>query len=120
VIDPLSTETSEFWKNYGEFNNVDASKIQTEVFRLPATCFAEQDGTFTNSGRVIQWHWKGADGPGESKSDQEIMAGLFTRVGGTSKDTAFAEERHFELPVAGILRRHPAFLRHKKIQPVER
>jgi len=80
VIDPLSTETSEFWKNYGEFNNVDASKIQTEVFRLPATCFAEQDGTFTNSGRVIQWHWKGADGPGESKSDQEIMAGLFTRL----------------------------------------
>jgi formate dehydrogenase major subunit len=80
VIDPLQTETSEFWKNYGEFNDVDSSKIQTEVFRLPATCFAEQDGTFTNSGRVIQWHWKAADGPGESKSDCEIMATLFNKV----------------------------------------
>ena len=80
VIDPLATETSEFWKNYGEFNDVDSSKIQTEVFRLPATCFAEQDGTFTNSGRVIQWHWKGADGPGESKSDQEIIAALFSKL----------------------------------------
>ena len=54
VIDPLETETGEFWKNYGEFNDVDSSSIQTEVFRLPATCFAEQDGSFTNSGRVIQ------------------------------------------------------------------
>ena len=80
IVDPLSTETSEFWKNYGEFNDVDASKIQTEVFRLPGTCFAEQDGSFTNSSRVIQWHWKAADGPGESKSDQEIMAALFTRL----------------------------------------
>ena len=80
VIDPLETETGEFWKNYGEFNNVDSSQIQTEVFRLPATCFAEQDGTFTNSGRVIQWHWKAADGPGESKSDQEIIANLFMRM----------------------------------------
>jgi formate dehydrogenase major subunit len=40
IMDPLATETSEFWKNHGEFNDVDASKIQTEVFRLPTTCFA--------------------------------------------------------------------------------
>ena len=80
VIDPLATETGEFWKNYGEFNDVDSSKIQTEVIRLPATCFAEQDGTFTNSSRVIQWHWKAADGPGESKSDQEIIAALFMKL----------------------------------------
>jgi len=80
VIDPLATETGEFWKNYGEFNDVDSSKIQTEVIRLPATCFAEQDGSFTNSSRVIQWHWKAADGPGESKSDQEIIAALFMKL----------------------------------------
>jgi anaerobic selenocysteine-containing dehydrogenase len=66
-MDPLATDTSEFWKNHGEFNEVDAAKIQTEVFRLPANLFAEDTGSFTNSGRVIQWHWKAADGPGESK-----------------------------------------------------
>ncbi len=85
VIDPLATETSEFWKNYGEFNDVDTASIQTEVIRLPATCFAEQDGSFTNSGRVIQWHWKAADGPGESKSDQEIIAALFMKLRGMYK-----------------------------------
>lgn len=40
---PLVTETSEFWRNAGEANDVDPSKIQTEVFRLPTTCFAEED-----------------------------------------------------------------------------
>jgi anaerobic selenocysteine-containing dehydrogenase len=67
IMDPLATDTSEFWKNHGEFNEVDASKIPTEVFRLPANLFAEETGSFTNSGRVIQWHWKAADGPGESR-----------------------------------------------------
>lgn len=44
IMDPLATETSEFWQNHGEFNDVDPAKIQTTVFRLPTTCFAEEDG----------------------------------------------------------------------------
>jgi formate dehydrogenase major subunit len=80
VMDPLATETAEFWRPFGEFNEVDPAQVQTEVFRLPATLFAEEDGSFTNSGRVIQWHWKAADGPGEALSDLEIMGTLFTRL----------------------------------------
>jgi len=80
IMDPLATETSEFWKNYGALNDVDSSKIQTEVFRLPTTCFAEEDGSLTNSSRWLQWHWKGANPPGEARSDLEIMAGLFLRL----------------------------------------
>src|SRR5258708_7956615 len=34
IMDPLATETSEFWRNYGELNDVDSSKIHTELFRL--------------------------------------------------------------------------------------
>ncbi|MBV5337901.1 MAG: formate dehydrogenase, partial [Deltaproteobacteria bacterium] len=80
VMDPLATDTSEFWKNFGEFNEVDPAKIPTEVFRLPTTLFAETSGSFTNSGRVIQWRWKAVDGPGDSKDDTEIMASLFLRL----------------------------------------
>jgi anaerobic selenocysteine-containing dehydrogenase len=58
VIDPLVTETSTFWQNHGESNDVDPAAIQTEVFRLPSTCFAEEDGSIANSGRWLQWHWK--------------------------------------------------------------
>jgi formate dehydrogenase major subunit len=80
IMDPLATETSEFWRNYGELNDVDSSKIATEVFRLPTTCFAEENGTLVNSARWLQWHWKGANPPGEARSDLEIMAGIFTRM----------------------------------------
>ncbi len=77
IIDPLATETSEFWKNYGEFNDVSTESIQTTVFRLPSSCFAEEEGSVTNSSRWLQWHWKGAEAPGEAKGDLEIIAGLF-------------------------------------------
>jgi formate dehydrogenase major subunit len=80
IIDPLATETSEFWKNYGEYNDVKSEEIQTAVFRLPSTCFAEEDGSLTNSGRWLQWHWKGAEPPGQAKGDPEIVADLFMRI----------------------------------------
>lgn len=80
IMDPLATETSEFWRNFGAHNDVDPSKIQTEVIRLPVTCFAEEDGALVNSGRWLQWHWKGADPPGEARTDIEIMAELLTRL----------------------------------------
>jgi formate dehydrogenase major subunit len=80
VIDPLVTDTSEFWKDHGELNSVDASKVQTEVFRLPCNLFAEETGSYTNSGRVIQWHWQAAEGPGESISDTEVVAMIFQKL----------------------------------------
>ncbi|MGF6935306.1 formate dehydrogenase major subunit [Paraburkholderia sp. UCT70] len=86
IMDPLATETSEFWRNHGEFNDVDASKIQTEVFRLPTSCFAEENGSLVNSGRVLQWHWRGAEPPGEAKTDLEIMGSLFVRIRRLYKD----------------------------------
>jgi formate dehydrogenase major subunit len=79
-IDPLVTETSNFWQNHGELNPVDPAKIQTEVFRLPSSCFAEEDGSLVNSGRWLQWHWKAAEPPGEARNDVEIVADLFTRI----------------------------------------
>ena len=80
VIDPLATETSEFWKNFGEFNEVNPAAIKTEVFRLPSGCFAEEDGSLVNSSRLLQWHYKGEDPPGEAKGDAEIIAGLFLKL----------------------------------------
>ena len=80
VIDPLITETSTFWRNVGEFNPVQSEKIETEVFRLPSGCFAEEDGSLTNSGRCLQWHYKGAEPPGEAMTDLEILGELFFRI----------------------------------------
>jgi len=80
TIDPLPTETASFWERAGEYNEVDPAAIQTEVFRLPSTCFAEEDGSLTSSGRWLQWHWKGAEPPGEAKTDVGIMATIFLEL----------------------------------------
>jgi formate dehydrogenase major subunit len=80
IMDPLATETSEFWRNFGEHNDVDPSKIHTEVFRLPTSCFAEEYGALTNSSRWLQWHWKGAEPPGDARSDLQIMGELLVRL----------------------------------------
>ena len=80
VMDPLDTETSRFWQDFGPQNPSDPAKIQTEVFQLPTTCFAEESGSLVNSARWLQWHWKAADGPGEAKSDIRIMTGIFHRM----------------------------------------
>ena len=79
-MDPLDTETSRFWENFGPQNPSDPASIQTEVFQLPTTCFAEENGALVNSARWLQWHWKAAPPPGEAQADIWIMAGLFHRL----------------------------------------
>ncbi|AZI87648.1 formate dehydrogenase-N subunit alpha [Kosakonia sp. CCTCC M2018092] len=80
VIDPLATESSTFWQNHGEMNDVDPAAIQTEVFRLPSSCFAEENGSIANSGRWLQWHWAAAEPPGEALHDGKILGRLFMRL----------------------------------------
>lgn len=80
VMDPLKTETARFWENHGEFNPADPAKIQTEVFELPTTLFAEDTGSLVSSGRMLQWHWAGQDAPFEAKSDVWIMAQIHLRL----------------------------------------
>ena len=80
TMDPLETETARFWENHGEFNPVDTASIQTEVIQLPTTCFAEEEGSLTNSGRWLQWHWAAGSPPGEAQHDTWIMGQIFTRL----------------------------------------
>ena len=80
VMDPLQTETSRFWKDEGVHNDVKPESIKTEVFELPTTCFAEDEGSLVNSGRWLQWHWPGQEPPGEAKTDTWIMAQLQLRL----------------------------------------
>jgi formate dehydrogenase major subunit len=80
VMDPLQTETARFWQNHGEFNQADPASIQTEVFELPTTCFAEDEGGLVNSSRWLQWHWPGQEPPFEARTDIDIMAALHLRL----------------------------------------
>ena len=50
------------------------------MIQLPTTCFAEDEGSLTNSGRWLQWHWAGGTPPGEAEIDTWIMAQLHLRL----------------------------------------
>lgn len=80
TMDPLDTETSRFWEDFGPQNPSKPEDVQTEVFQLPTSCFAEENGSLVNSARWLQWHWKAAEAPGQARSDLWIMANLFRRL----------------------------------------
>jgi formate dehydrogenase major subunit len=76
VMDAFATTSSEFWQAPG----VDASKVDTEVFALPCTHWIEKDGSFTNSGRWLQWKDQVIPPEGEARHDHWILADVFLRV----------------------------------------
>src|ERR1044071_8355005 len=80
VVENVETETAVFWKAPAEEETLPANQIKTEVYLLPASGFAEKDGTFTNSARWMQWKWRATDPPGQAKSDQEIVARMVVAV----------------------------------------
>ena len=71
VKDNWLTETAMYWKNAPEITNgeVNAADIATEVFFFPATQVGEYEGSFTNTQRMLQWHSKAADPPGDCRTD---------------------------------------------------
>jgi formate dehydrogenase major subunit len=115
VAENFETETAAFWKaksSAGEYypNTTDAADIATEVFLLPASCFAEKDGTFVNSSRWLQWKNKALDAPGEAMDDQAIIARLFLKIrelyaqeGGPGAESLLAVDWTYGNPLAPSL-----------------
>jgi len=68
VKDNWLTETATQWKSGPEIENgaVKVEDIATEVFFLPATHVGEYDGSFTNTQRMLQWHFKAAEAGGNA------------------------------------------------------
>jgi formate dehydrogenase major subunit len=64
-------ESATFWQNGPEIETGElrSDEIGTEVFFLPAAAHTEKDGSFTNTQRLLQWHHKAVEPPGEARSD---------------------------------------------------
>ncbi|HYG69141.1 MAG TPA: molybdopterin dinucleotide binding domain-containing protein, partial [Anaeromyxobacteraceae bacterium] len=54
--------------------------IETEVFFFPAATHTEKDGTFTNTQRLLQWHEKAIEPPGDCRSDLWFVYHLGKRL----------------------------------------
>ncbi|HET7087388.1 MAG TPA: molybdopterin-dependent oxidoreductase, partial [Anaerolineae bacterium] len=83
VRDFFETETAAFWKRPG----VDPKDISTEVFFLPAAHVAENEGTFTNTQRLLQRHDKAVDPPDDARADLWFTFHLGRRLKELYKDS---------------------------------
>jgi len=82
VRDLNMIETATFWKDGPEIatGELRTADIGTEVFFLPAAAHSEKDGTFTNTQRLLQWHHKAVEPPGDCRSDLWFYYELGRRI----------------------------------------
>jgi formate dehydrogenase major subunit len=82
VRDFSEIETASFWHDSPEIEagEVRSQDIGTEVFFLPAAAHTEKDGTFTNTQRLLQWHQKAVEPPGQCRSELWFAYHLGRRI----------------------------------------
>src|SRR4051794_35110711 len=82
VRDMVETETASFWHRgrLVERGELSPDKVGTEVFLMPAELGPEKEGTVTNTHRLVQWHDKVVDGPGDSRSELWFVYHLGKRL----------------------------------------
>jgi formate dehydrogenase major subunit len=82
VRDLAELETATFWRDGPEVKSGEMrpEDIQTEVFLMPAASHVEKEGHFTNTQRLLQWHDKAIEPPGDARSELWFMHHLFKRV----------------------------------------
>jgi formate dehydrogenase major subunit len=78
VRDMVEVETATFWLDSPEVQKgeLNPDDIETEVFFFPAASYAEKEGTFTNTQRLLQWREKAVEPPGEARSELAFMVEL--------------------------------------------
>jgi formate dehydrogenase-N alpha subunit len=85
AVDLWETESASFWQKEA---GSDPSKVNTEVFLLPACSSYEKEGSISNSSRWMQYRWQAIKPLGESKADLEIIHELTTRIKALYKNEA--------------------------------
>jgi len=82
VRDLNMIESATFWKDSPEIETGElrTEDIDTEVFFFPAASHAEKDGTFTQTQRLLQWHHKAVEPPGDCRSELNFFFHLGRKI----------------------------------------
>ncbi len=98
VKDNWLTETATFWQNSPEIKKgqLRSQDIRTEVFFFPAAQVAEYEGSFTNTQRMIQWHSKAADPPGDCRTDLWLTHQLALRLKKLYASSSLSRDQGFK------------------------
>jgi formate dehydrogenase major subunit len=82
VRDTVESETASFWYkgNPVRAGDLAPKDIKTEVFLMPGALAAEKAGSFTNTHRLVQWHDKVVEPPGDARSESWFAFQLGRRL----------------------------------------
>jgi formate dehydrogenase major subunit len=82
IRDVHEIETAAFWYDAPEVRRgeIQPESIKTEIFLLPAALTAEKDGSYTNTQRLVQFHDKAVDPPGDCRSEAWFIHRLGLRL----------------------------------------
>ncbi|TML91562.1 MAG: formate dehydrogenase [Actinobacteria bacterium] len=71
VRDVVEIESAAFWYDSPEIasGELKTQEIPTEIFFLPAATHTEKDGSFTNTQRLLQWHFAAVEPKQDCRSD---------------------------------------------------
>ena len=95
VRDLVEIETASFWYDSPEIESgeLKTQEIPTEVFFLPAASHVEKDGSFTNTQRLLQWHYKAVEPKGDCRSELWFYYHLGLKLREKLKDSQDPKDR---------------------------
>jgi formate dehydrogenase major subunit len=95
VRDLVEIESASFWYDAPELESGElrTEEIPTEVFFLPAASHVEKDGSFTNTQRLLQWHFKAVEPKEDCRSDLWFYYHLGLLIREKLKDSPLERDR---------------------------
>ena len=105
VRDLYEIESATFWFDSPEVETgeIRAEDCRTEIFLLPAAAHVEKDGSFTNTQRLLQWHFKAVEPKGDARSELWFAYHLGRRIREKLANSTDVKDR----PVQQLTWRYP-------------
>ncbi len=112
VRDLVEIETAAFWYDGPEHETGElrTQDIATEVFFLPAASHVEKDGSFTNTQRLLQWHFKAV----EPKEDCRSELWFYYHLGRTIREKLKASRKKRDRPIRELTWHYPTTGEHEE------
>jgi formate dehydrogenase major subunit len=112
VRDFVEIETASFWYDSPEIESgeLTTEEIPTEVFFLPAASHVEKDGSFTNTQRLLQWHFKAV----EPKEDCRSDLWFYYHLGRMIRERLEGSTRERDRPIVDLTWDYPTSGEHEE------
>jgi formate dehydrogenase major subunit len=105
VRDFVEIETAAFWYDSPEIESGELrpEEIPTEVFFMPAASHLEKDGSYTNTQRLLQWHFKAV----EPKEDCRSELWFYFHLGRKIREKLAASQDPKDRPILDLTWAYP-------------